>query len=53
MMIFKIISQNSELNDGDILVIAQKIISKQEGRTVDLSDVIPSLLAQGIASQYQ
>jgi len=50
--IFKIISQNSELNDGDILVIAQKIISKQEGRTVDLSDVIPSLLAQGIASQY-
>ena len=50
--IFKIISQNSELNDGDILVIAQKIISKQEGRTIDLSDVIPSLLAQGIASQY-
>ncbi len=45
---------NSEkLCDGDILVIAQKIISKQEGRLVRLSDVTPSLLAQGIASQYQ
>ncbi len=47
-----IISQNAKLNDGDILVIAQKIISKQENRAVTLSDVSPSLLAQGIASQY-
>jgi coenzyme F420-0:L-glutamate ligase/coenzyme F420-1:gamma-L-glutamate ligase len=38
--------------DGDILVIAQKIISKQEGRTVKLSSVSPSLLSQGISSQY-
>ena len=43
---------SAELNDGDILVIAQKIISKQEGRIVDLSTVIPSLLSQGLASQY-
>ena len=50
--ISKIISQNAQLHDGDILVVAQKIISKQEGRLVDLSDVSPSLLAQGIASQY-
>jgi coenzyme F420-0:L-glutamate ligase/coenzyme F420-1:gamma-L-glutamate ligase len=47
-----IISQNAKLNDGDILVIAQKIISKQECRTVALSGVSPSLLAQGIASHY-
>jgi len=47
-----IISQNAKLNDGDILVIAQKIISKQEGQTIDLSGVSPSLLAQGIASHY-
>jgi len=33
-------------------VIAQKIISKQEGRVVALSTVTPSLLAQGIGSQY-
>ena len=38
---------------GDILVIAQKIISKQEGRIVELSSVAPSLLAQGISSEYQ
>jgi coenzyme F420-0:L-glutamate ligase/coenzyme F420-1:gamma-L-glutamate ligase len=43
---------NSEINDGDILVIAQKIISKQEGRIVELSSVKPSLLAEGISSQY-
>ena len=44
---------NSEkLCDGDILVIAQKIISKQEGRLVKLDDVTPSLLAEGIATSY-
>ena len=35
------------------LVIAQKIISKQEERMVDLSTITPSLLAEGISSQYQ
>ena len=48
-----IILNSEKLNDGDILVIAQKIISKQEGRLIDLSTVIPSLLAEGISSQYQ
>lgn len=33
---------NSKLIDKDILVIAQKIISKQEGRFVNLRDIIPS-----------
>ena len=50
--ISELISQNTALNDGDVIVIAQKIISKQEGRSVNLSDVSPSLLAEGIASQY-
>ena len=50
--ISKLISQSAKLNDGDVLVIAQKIISKQEGRVVALSTVTPSLLAQGIGSQY-
>ncbi|MBT5200649.1 MAG: coenzyme F420-0:L-glutamate ligase [Thaumarchaeota archaeon] len=49
----KIISDSSDLHDGDILVIAQKIISKQEGRLIDLSTVTPSLLAEGISSPYQ
>jgi len=48
-----LILKSSELNNGDIIIIAQKIISKQEGRLVDLSTVVPSLLSQGIGSQYQ
>ena len=49
----ELILMSSDLHDGDILVVAQKIISKQEGRIVDLSTVTPSLLAEGISSQYQ
>ena len=33
---------NLQLSDGDILVLAQKIISKAEGRLVNLADVEPS-----------
>jgi len=50
--ISKLIINSTDLNDGDIIVIAQKIISKQEGRIIDLSSVTPSLLAEGISSQY-
>ena len=49
----ELILTSTDLYDGDILVVAQKIISKQEGRIVDLSTVTPSLLAEGIGSQYQ
>ncbi|MFZ8908654.1 MAG: coenzyme F420-0:L-glutamate ligase [Nitrosopumilaceae archaeon] len=49
----ELILSSVEIKDDDILVIAQKIISKQEGRTIELSKITPSLLAQGIASQYQ
>ena len=49
----ELITSSSQIQDGDILVIAQKIISKQEGRQVDLSTVVPSLLSEGISSQYQ
>ena len=48
-----IVLKSEKLNDGDIIVIAQKIISKQEGRLINLSTITPSLLAKGIASQYQ
>ena len=34
------------LNDGDVVVIAQKIVSKAEGRYVNLSDVTPCALRQ-------
>ena len=48
-----LISNSVEIQDDDILIIAQKIISKQEGRIVNLSEVKPSLLAEGISSAYQ
>ena len=48
----KIIINSTDIVDGDILVIAQKVISKQEGRIVELSSVKPSLLSEGISSQY-
>lgn len=41
------------LQDGDIVIVAQKIISKHEGQCVSLSSVSPSLLAKGIASEYR
>jgi len=47
------LSHFKDLKDGDVIVIAQKIISKQEGRVIKLADVIPSLLAVGIAAEYQ
>lgn len=37
--------------DGDLIVVAQKIVSKAEGETVKLSDVIASLEAQKLAEQ--
>jgi len=49
----ELILMSSELCDGDILVVAQKIVSKQEGRIINLSTVIPSLLSEGISSQYR
>lgn len=44
---------NPEIQDGDILIITQKIISKQEGSIVNLSQITPSILATGIASEYK
>jgi coenzyme F420-0:L-glutamate ligase/coenzyme F420-1:gamma-L-glutamate ligase len=47
-----LILESSEINDGDILVFSQKIVSKIEGRVLSLSSVNPSLLANGISSSY-
>ncbi len=49
-IIFKAISENSiSIEDGDIVVIAQKIISKAENRIVDLNDVTPSPFAETLS----
>ena len=47
-----LILESFEVNDDDILVFSQKIISKNEDRILRLSSVNPSLLADGIASSY-
>lgn len=39
-----------EIRDGDVLVLAQKIVSKAEGRIVDLATVEPSPRAQELAA---
>src|SRR4029079_5246746 len=39
------------LQRGDIVVIAQKIVSKAEGREVDLRNVVPSEEAQALAAE--
>jgi coenzyme F420-0:L-glutamate ligase / coenzyme F420-1:gamma-L-glutamate ligase len=40
-----------ELADGDIVVVAQKIVSKAEGRLVNLESIIPSEFALEIAGR--
>jgi coenzyme F420-0:L-glutamate ligase/coenzyme F420-1:gamma-L-glutamate ligase len=52
--IAKIIVETAEKNglrieDGDIIVIAQKIFSKAEGRIVNLKEIVPSERAKEIA----
>ena len=42
-----------DFRDGDILVVAQKIVSKAEGRQVSLSGVQPSPRAVELAAQAQ
>jgi coenzyme F420-0:L-glutamate ligase/coenzyme F420-1:gamma-L-glutamate ligase len=44
---------NLELQENDILVLAQKIVSKAEGRTVNLADVKPSEKAIDLANKTE
>ncbi|HEY6366017.1 MAG TPA: coenzyme F420-0:L-glutamate ligase [Candidatus Binatia bacterium] len=43
--------QDVSLLDGDVLVVAQKIVSKAEGRIISLDDVHPSARAIELAGQ--
>lgn len=42
-----------KLSDGDIIAVAQKVVSKAEGRLVNLESVIPSEFANEIANKQQ
>lgn len=41
-----------EVRDGDVVVIAQKVVSKAEGRIVRLTDVVPGAEATRLASDF-
>jgi coenzyme F420-0:L-glutamate ligase/coenzyme F420-1:gamma-L-glutamate ligase len=42
-----------DLRAGDILIVTHKIVSKAEGRLVDLRAIEPSALAKGFAARYK
>ena len=40
------------LYPGDVVVVTHKVVSKAEGRLVNLREVVPSALAKGYATRY-
>ncbi len=51
IIINSLIQSEETLDDGDILIVAQKVISKAEGRFVTLTDVVPSEAAIALAKK--
>jgi coenzyme F420-0:L-glutamate ligase/coenzyme F420-1:gamma-L-glutamate ligase len=45
----ELVAQHHELEDGDVVVLAQKIVSKAEGRVVRLDEIEPSAEARELA----
>ncbi len=45
-----LIAERAQLEDGDVLVVAQKVVSKAEGRVVELAGVEPSERARELAA---
>ena len=43
---------NLGMQSGDVMVVAQKLVSKAEGAVIELSDVTPSPLASEWAARY-
>ena len=52
MILGAMTSAGLSLVDGDVLVVAQKIVSKAEGQLVPLAAVEPSALAHAFAEEY-
>ncbi len=48
----ELIGAHALLIDGDIVVVTSKIVSKAEGRTVELAEVEPSPFARGWAERW-
>jgi coenzyme F420-0:L-glutamate ligase/coenzyme F420-1:gamma-L-glutamate ligase len=50
-VIGELIGARFELEDGDLVVVSQKVVSKAEGRVVRLAEVRPSNRAEGMAAE--
>jgi coenzyme F420-0:L-glutamate ligase/coenzyme F420-1:gamma-L-glutamate ligase len=50
LIISALIEAGTQLQDGDVVAVAQKIVSKAEGRFVRLSTVVPGARAQEVAA---
>jgi coenzyme F420-0:L-glutamate ligase / coenzyme F420-1:gamma-L-glutamate ligase len=48
-----LVTRAADLRAGDIVVVTHKIVSKAEGRLVDLRGIEPSTLAKGFAARYE
>ena len=52
LIVEAVAAQRTPLQDADVLVVTQKVVSKAEGRMVDLRTVTPSALAAGFARRW-
>jgi coenzyme F420-0:L-glutamate ligase / coenzyme F420-1:gamma-L-glutamate ligase len=48
-----VVTAGTPLRGGDVVVVAQKIVSKAEGRTVDLATVTPTAEALALAAKVE
>ena len=53
LILSALIASNESLKDGDIIVLAQKIVSKAEGRHIPLATVRPSQRANDLAIEIK
>ncbi len=53
LIVAAVAHQRSPLRDADVLVVTQKVVSKAEGRIVDLRTVTPSARANDFARRWE
>ncbi len=51
IIVIRLKDQGEEFHDGDVTVVSQKVVSKAEGRVVNLSEVTPSPFASFVAKE--
>ena len=52
LIVKKAKKQGTPIQDGDILVVTHVVVSRAEGKTVNLDEVVPSVFAENIAHQF-